>query len=175
MKQTDAVPATGNRKRRWWRWGVEIGLVLLAVLAVQWWQTRDSISGQAPPLRGALLSGKSIALDNLRGSPVLVHFWATWCPLCRLEEDSIQGLAADHSVITIATTSGGAAEVQSYLTEKGLDFPVLLDEAGSIGRQWEVKGVPTSFVLDGEGNIAYVTIGYSTGWGLRLRLWLAGL
>lgn len=172
MKQTENKQGKGSR---WRRWLVELGLVMLVIVAVQWWQTRDGPSGPAPALRGQLLNGERVVLSDLRGRPVLVHFWATWCPLCRLEEDSIQAIAQDHAVLTIATTSGDAAEVQAYLDENGLNFPVLLDESGEIGRQWGVRGVPTSYVLDAEGNTAHATVGYSTGWGLRLRLWLAGL
>ena len=174
---TEQVPSETkkNKGKRCRRWAVELTVVLLAVAAIQWWQARDSISGQAPELQGRLLSGETFSLASLKGAPVLVHFWATWCPICRLEEDSIDGLAEDFPVITIATTSGEAAEVRAYLVEKGLDFPVLLDESGDIGREWGVKGVPASFILDGGGRIAHATVGYSSGIGLRLRLWLTGL
>lgn len=174
MSEPESAEVKTPPKRRWRRWATELGLVILVVFAIQWWQARDSISGQAPVLQGRLLTGERFDLAELKGSPALVHFWATWCPLCRLEEDSIDGIADDFPVVTIATTSGEAVEVKAYLAEKGLDFPVLLDESGDIGREWGVKGVPASFILDGEGNIAHTTVGYSTGIGLRLRLWLAG-
>lgn len=172
---TDETPKPPPpRTRRWRRWAIEISLVLLAVIAIQWWQARDAIVGAAPELQGRLLDGEPFSLQAQRGKPVLVHFWATWCPICRLGEDSIDSLAQDHAVVTIATTSGDAAEVRAYLTEKGLGFPVLLDEDGDIGRAWGVRGVPASFIVDGEGQITHATVGYSTGLGLRLRLWLAG-
>lgn len=149
-------------------------MVLAVFFAVQWWQTRDAPHGMAPALRGPLLEGGGVDLHALRGQPVLVHFWAVWCPICRLEQDNIAGLARDYRVITVATTSGDAAEVRRYLQEQGLAFPTLLDEDGSLGRRWGVKGVPASFVIGPDGQVAYATMGYSTGLGLRLRLWLAG-
>ena len=161
-------------KRRWPRWLLELAIVALAVLLLQAWLTRDAPRGPAPAIRGSLLDGTPVTLAGMRGKPVLVHFWATWCPICRLEEDSIDALAEDHQVITIATTSGEAAEVRSYLQQNGLGFPVLLDETGEVGRAWGVKGVPASFIIDADGDIAHATVGYSTGIGLRLRLWLAG-
>jgi len=166
---------SGPQQGRLRRWSLELLLVLLAFGAVQWWQSRGVASGPAPALQGVLLDGRQVSLVDLRGEPVLVHFWATWCPICRFEEDSIDALARDHSVITIATTSGEAAEVLAYLQQNGLRFPVLLDETGEVGRAWGVKGVPASFIIDSSGDIAHATVGYSTEIGLRLRLWLAGL
>ena len=163
------------KKRRWQLWLRDLGLLLLAVVAIQWWQTRDAASGMAPPLAGRLLDGGLVSLESYRGRPLLVHFWATWCPVCRVEEGSIDDLARDYPVLTVASNSGTAAEVAAYLKQQGLRFPVLLDESGDAGRRWGVRGVPASFIVDPDGEIAHVAVGYTTGLGLRVRLWLAGL
>ncbi len=160
-------------KRRWWRWLRDIAAVLAVVALVQWWQARDAAQGPAPPLAGRLLDGGLAALEDYRGQPVLVHFWATWCPVCRFGEDAIERIARDHPVLTVATTSGTPDELSAYLANEGLSFAVLADEAGDLARSWGVHGVPASFVVDGDGRIAHATIGYSTEWGLRARLWLA--
>jgi peroxiredoxin len=162
------------RKRRWRRWVRDIALLLLVLVAVQWWQTRDAPSGPAPALTGQLLDGRLVSLADYRGRPVLVYFWATWCPVCRLSQGSIDALAQDHAVLAVASNSGDAAEIAAFMREEGLSFPVLLDEAGDLGRRWQVRGVPTSFVVDAAGHIAHVAVGYTTGIGLRARLWLAG-
>ena len=159
---------------RSWRWARDLGILALLLLALHWWQTRTAASGAAPPLAGQLLSGELVSLADYRGQPLLVHFWATWCPICRLEQDAIDALARDHVVLTVATNSGTAAELLSYVQNQGLDFPVLLDEAGDLARLWRVEGVPASFIIDPDGQIAYVSVGYTTGLGLRARLWLAG-
>jgi peroxiredoxin len=161
--------------RRWLRWARDIAVVVVVVLAVQWWQTRDVAKGEAPPLAGQLLDGRLVALGDYRGAPVLVHFWASWCPICRFEEASIDRIARDHRVITVATSSGTPAELEAYLLERGVSFDVLPDESGDLGRLWGVVGVPATFVVDADGNIAHATVGYTTEWGLRARLWLAGL
>jgi thiol-disulfide isomerase/thioredoxin len=106
---------------------------------------------------------------------VLVHFWATWCPICRLEQDSIASIAADWPAITIATTSGSAEELSDYLREDGLTMPVLLDEHGEIARRWGVQGVPATFIVDGDNIIRHAGMGFATEIGLRLRLWLTRL
>ncbi|MBX3270972.1 MAG: redoxin family protein [Sandaracinaceae bacterium] len=160
-------------KRPWKRWALEIGVVLAIFFAFRAWQTWDAPSGPAPALRGHLLDGAPYALAA-EGAPVLVHFWATWCGVCQAEEDNIVAVARDHRVITVATRSGQTAQVAGYMRERGLDFSVLEDPTGAIARGWGVRAFPTSFVLDGEGNIRHVEVGYTSTLGLRARLWLAG-
>ena len=160
--------------RRWWRWLRDIGLLVLVFVVIQWWQSRDLVEGPAPPLVGHLLDGSPFQLTATQ-RPVLVHFWATWCPICRLGQDGIASIAADWPAITIATTSGSADEVAGYLREDGLTMPVLLDENGDIARHWGVYGVPATFIVDGDNMIRYAGMGYATEIGLRLRLWLTRL
>ncbi len=150
-------------------------MLLLLILGIRAWQQSGTASGPAPALAGELLDGKSVALAAFAGRPVLVHFWATWCPVCRAEQGSIDALARDTPVITVAMQSGSREEVIQYLRKETLSFPVLNDRDGVIAAQWGVRAVPASFIVDGAGQIRYVEVGYTTGVGLRLRLWLAGL
>ena len=103
----------------------------------------------------------------------MIHFWATWCPVCRLELDNIAALQPEHRVITLAMMSGTDGEILDYLKETKIDFPVISDPQGSIAQNWGVTGVPATFILDGEGRIRFVEVGYTTTLGLRARLWLA--
>lgn len=164
--------ASKPRRPRWIAWLRDIVLLVVVLAAVQWWQARDLVVGRAPALVGHLIDGSNYQLDPADG-PILVHFWASWCPICRLEQDSIASIAADRPVITIATTSGTRDEVAAYLRDNGLEMPVLLDEEGGLARSWGVSGVPATFVVDREGNIRHAGQGYSTEIGLRLRLWWA--
>jgi peroxiredoxin len=91
-----------------------------------------------------------------------------------LEQNAIDSISKNHTVVSIAMNSGNAIEVNTYLQENNLNFPVIVDEYGDIAKQFGVRGVPTSFIIDAEGNIAFSEMGYTTGWGLRLRLWMAG-
>ena len=69
--------------------------------------------------------------------------------------------------------SGNPDEVARYFREQQLSFPVLNDADGRISAAWGVHAVPASFIIDRDGEIRFVEIGYTTGIGLRLRLWLA--
>lgn len=160
-------------KHRWPRWLLELAIVVLAVLLLQAWLTRDAPQGPAPAFSGKLLDGTPVSLATLQGKPVLLHFWATWCPICRLGNDSIDALADEHSVLTVAIDDSAAA-IRTYMKNAGVDYPVMHDHNGHIARQYAIRGVPTSFIIDAAGNIRFVETGYTTGIGLRLRLWWAG-
>ena len=162
-------------RRRWVRWPAELLLVLAVVFAANAYRSRDAAQGPAPDFQARTLAGEPVSLARFAGRPVLVHFWATWCPVCRLEQDAIDALAADHAVITVALQSDRDDAVRAYLREHQLSFAVVNDPYGELAHRYGVRGVPTSFVVDGGGRIRFVETGYTTSWGLRLRLWWAGL
>lgn len=146
------------------------------IAGIRAWQQRDMVSGMAPPLSGITLDGSAYSLPAKPAQPVLVHFWATWCPICRTEQGSIEAIAQDHpNTITIAMQSGSTVKVGKHVVEQGLHFPVVNDADGRISAAWGVHAVPASFVIGTDGRIRFVEVGYTTGVGLRLRLWLAGL
>lgn len=154
---------------------LELGVIIVVIIALEAFLTRDAVSGKAPPFGGITLRGEAFELRSLEGKPAVVHFWATWCPVCRLEHGMIDRLAEDYPVITIAMQSGEAREVLAALQEEGVDYPVINDPQGSLARLYGVSGVPASFVLDDKGNVRFVTRGYTSGWGMRIRLWLAAI
>lgn len=170
---SDADPPTEKKKRSWRRIAIEIGVVLAVFLAIRAWQQRDAAEGPAPALAGTTLAGESLSLDAAPGEPVLVHFWATWCGVCRAEQGTIDGLAEDYRVITVASQSGSADRVAAYMREHDLDFPVLLDPDGALARRWGVQAFPSSFVIGPDGQIESVEVGYTTSLGFRARMWLA--
>lgn len=166
---------TPRLQRRWTRWLFEIALVIALVAAISAWQTRDAPAGQAPPVNATLLDGTPVTLAGYRGGPVLLHFWATWCPICDLEQTTIAALAEDYPILTVAMDEAPAATLRAYLDGKGIDYPVIHDQDHALAKRYGIRGVPTSFIIDAGGRIRSVTQGYTTGFGLRLRLWWAEL
>jgi len=173
MKTKDATPPPINKPRNGRRWVAHVLLILVVALIVHTWRTQPLATGLAPPLAGRLLHGGSIDLAQLRGETILIHFWATWCPMCRMGDKDIDNIAAEFHVVTVAMQSGGAREVAAYMASRGLNFPVILDEHGDLAADWGVVGVPASFVVDPQGEIRFATLGYTTQIGLRGRLWAA--
>lgn len=174
--QENSGSAQPSRKRVWLRRALELAVVIAIIFGVRAWQQRDIVSGIAPSLQGMLLlDGKPLALSpEQAGEPILVHFWATWCPICRTEQGSIEKLSAEHfNVVTVAMQSGTNASVARFMAEQKLGFPVLNDADGTTSAAWGVHAVPASFVVDKDGKIRFVEIGFTTELGLRLRLWLA--
>lgn len=161
------------RASRWRRWVLEALILFAVVLGVHLYQTRDTAGGAAPSLAGAGLNGEALSLEALRGRTVLVQFWATWCPVCRAQEGSIQAISEDWPVLSVALEDTPVEALRAYMQKEGLDFPVLRDTDGALAARYGVRGTPTSFIVDAAGRIRFTEVGYTTGWGLRLRLWWA--
>jgi thiol-disulfide isomerase/thioredoxin len=168
-------PEAGPRRRvRVWAERIGFALLLAAIVfGVRFYQQRALVEGSAPELRAPLLTGSVFDLAGSADRPVLVYFWASWCPVCRLEQGSISALQRDHPVVTVAMQSGSVAEVSAYLREHGLDWPVINDPDGALAARWGVRATPSFFVVDRERTIRFREVGYTSGPGLRLRLWLA--
>ena len=153
-------------------WGLQLSALLLVLFLIHLWQTRDLVEGVAPPLSADSLDGLPIDLSSLGGEPVVVHFWATWCPVCKLEAPAIDELAEDHKVVTVAMQSGQAAEVSDYLEANDLGFTTINDPQGKLSNAWRVRGLPTSYIIDENRQVRFVSVGYTPELTLRLRLWL---
>ncbi len=151
----------------------ELLLLVVILLGVERFMTRDAARGPAPAIAATLTDGRPFSLAALQGRPALIYFWAEWCPLCAASQGAMDGVLADHPGVTVALHSGPAPEVAAYLEEAGLAWPAIADATGVLAGRYGVRGVPAVFVLDGDGDIRFVTRGYTSALGLRLRLWLA--
>ncbi len=164
---------TTTKKNNWLSWLIYITLFFVVMFGANWWKTRDAPSGNLSEFSGTLLDGTEFSIADFSGKPMMLHFWATWCPICELENGSIQSIAKDYTVITVASWSEDKAHVEKYMQEKQLIFPVVLDDSGELATKFGLAGVPASFIIDPNGEIKFVETGYSTEIGLRFRLWLA--
>lgn len=179
MTPAGMPPPDHAPRRRWLRWGAEIGGVVLIVLAVQLWQSRDVPGGPAPAFAAPMSDGRAGSLGDWRaahpGQAVAIYFWADWCPICKAQEGNITALRADWPVLTVAMQSGTAPQVAKALRERGLDWPTVIDADGAIAARYGLHGVPALVIVDANGNLSSVAVGYTTTPGMRLRLWWAGV
>ena len=175
----NAAPAKAEKpSRRWRRRAAEALLFIAIVIGVQLWQTRDTPRGPAPEFAGRLVDGQPFDLATWRathaGRPVLLYFWAEWCPICKTTAGNVGNVSADWPVTSIAIQSGTAAQVAGVMAAKGYRWPTLPDPAAEVLRQFGLAGTPAFVVIDPAGEVRFVLLGYTSELGLRLRLWWAG-
>jgi thiol-disulfide isomerase/thioredoxin len=175
----NAGPAKAAKpSRRWHRRAAEALLFIAIVIGVQIWQTRDTPRGPAPEFTGRLVDGQPFDLATWRaahaGRPVLLYFWAEWCPICRTTAGSVGNVSADWPVTSVAIQSGTAAQVARVMDEMGHRWPTLPDPAAEVLRRYGLAGVPSFVVINPAGDVRFVAVGYTSEIGLRLRLWWAG-
>lgn len=168
-------PARPSRRRFGLPW--EIALFLAAFVALQFWQGREMQAGTLPPVAGRLADGRAVDLDALLGAaagkPLLLYVWSDSCPICRAEEGTIAALADDWPVLTVAMQSGEAGAIARIMAERRLAYPALVDARGELAWSLGVRATPAWFVVDRHRAIRFSGLGYTTGWGLRARLWWA--
>jgi thiol-disulfide isomerase/thioredoxin len=144
-----------------------VALVLVANLISY---LRSPVVESRPAFVGKLIDGRTVSLQEYAGRPLILHFWATWCPTCKLEAPAIEALSSDYQVLSVAVDSGDDAQIGAFMHERGYSFAVLNDQDGSIRRSFKVKAFPTTFILDKNGEIAFTEVGYTSNPGLRLRM-----
>lgn len=180
-QETDVLKSENNmnnkvvkKKRRWLRLILELLVIVALVFGIRAWQQKELVSGVSPDFQNITLNGETVALEKYRGKPLLLHFWASWCPFCKFEESSLSSLKEDWQVLTVAYQSGNKEEVIKYMKERNIeDWPTIVDADSHLAELFGVKGVPTTYILDGDGNIRFTEVGLTSKWGLKARLWWA--
>jgi len=165
----------GNIKNKLVSLAVQFVVLVVIYAGIQLYFKRDMPSGKAPDISGEMLDGGRFSLSESANQPVLIHFWATWCRICQFEHSTIDAIAEDYAVVTVATQSGSEPDVRDYVVEHKITAPVMVDEYGSLSKIYGVKAFPTTFVLNPDGSISNIEVGYTSEWGLRFRLWLSSL
>jgi peroxiredoxin len=166
-------PAPSPRAQRLRGLARDLVIAVLLVLAVRAFHLRDAASGHAPSFAVAAVTGAPVQVPAPDGQPTLLYFWATWCGTCSAMRGNVTALSDGQRVVSVASRSGGQAEVAAFARAHGIAYPVVADEGDRLMRAYGVRAFPTSFVVDGDGEISHVEVGYTTELGLRARLWLA--
>lgn len=147
---------------------------VLFVFGGQFLMTSGLVTGQPPLINQATLTGQN-PMSVIAKGPTLLYFWAEWCGVCRGMQSNVAAVSQDMPIITVAERSGGGQHVSEYLAKNQLNWSVVNDPDGAIGQLYGVQAVPAMFFINSKGKIAFTSVGYTSEWGLRCRLWLASL
>jgi len=153
-------------------------LVLLLAGALWIWFSRvssqEALAGsgvaprpgfQAPDFNLPTPQGAQFSLSALRGQPVIINLWASWCPPCREEMPALQKVYEAYHVQGLeilavnATSQDDVQAAVEFSTRLGLTFPILLDSDGRVSRFYQLQSLPTTFFVGRDGSIREVVIG----------------
>ena len=167
--------------------------VIAAIIAVIWWlDTRDDVpaspSGErygpaqmpaalvtegltisaeegalAPDFLLETMDDSELRLSDLRGQPVVLNFWATWCKPCRQEMprfvEAYDAHAKEGLVIVAVNLQEGKGIVRPFAEDYGMDFPIAVDRDGEVGDRYRLIGLPTTYFIDRHGVIRSIYTG----------------
>ncbi|MHB1458907.1 MAG: TlpA disulfide reductase family protein [Armatimonadota bacterium] len=137
---------------------------------------------KAPDFTLKSITGKQVTLKQLRTDPlskkqlkvILIDFWATWCPPCREEVPLLQKLHQKYSkkglsVVGISVDDNGAEAVKPFAKEYGLKYNMLLDPTAKIAKKYLIRPIPTTYLIDKQGIIRYVHVGFNSSMEKQLE------
>ncbi|VAX15784.1 hypothetical protein MNBD_NITROSPINAE03-1871 [hydrothermal vent metagenome] len=127
----------------------------------------------SPQLSLQKTSGGKISLSELKGRPVMVNFWATWCVPCRREMPVLDRFLKDRKEtgleILLVNYKESKKIVDDFMEKKDFSFKILMDESGEAANKFGVFGLPTTYFISRQGDIIYTHIGELTDEILYLR------
>ena len=167
--------------RKYGTYAVEALALVAIFIGISAYQARHLLAteGQlAPALNAATLQGTRYDLAEIKDRPVLIYFFAPWCPYCSASASNLVRLrewrdAEALEILIVALDWESAEQIQAYADKHALNMPVLLGDA-LVARDWKIVGFPTYYVLDSEHQVVSRDFGYSTQLGLWWRSWFAG-
>jgi len=110
-------------------------------------------------------NGETFTLSQLQGQAILVNLWATWCPPCRAEMPTIEKMYEEYKsqgfvVLALNVTyQDDPLAVVPFVQQRGLTFPILLEETGDTAFAYQLRSLPSSYFIDRQGTISDVVIG----------------
>ena len=122
----------------------------------------------APAVQGDVVTGQgaggTLALADLRGKPVVVNFWASWCGPCRKEGPDLVAFAKAHPGVAMlgVNVADGTSQAEPFAQELGFTWPSIADRGQDLYREFRLIGLPSTFVVDADGRVVFRKIGEVT-------------
>jgi len=173
------VPPIRSRGRKYAVLLIELAAFFAVFMGVSAYQSRnllDTDKQAAPALVATTLQSSVYNLSANKGQPVLIYFFAPWCPYCAASADNIVRLRRLRdeeklNILIVALDWDDQKQIEAYAKKHQLNVPVLLADS-TVAHDWKVFGFPTYYVLDSEHRVVRRDFGYSTQFGLWWRTWL---
>jgi thiol-disulfide isomerase/thioredoxin len=160
------------KKRAILRWAGEILFAIVAIFVISTAIGHFRSPSDAPKRLSDI--GEEVPVSHFGGEgAIAIHFWGTWCPVCREEIDNIDSLSKRYRIVTIAVNSGDAEEIDEWMRSRNLDFPVVADENGELAKRFGVSVFPSTLFYSSDGKLLFSESGYITTPGMSVRMWLA--
>ncbi len=126
--------------------------------------TSPEVGAFAPDFSLTSLDGEQVRLSDYRGKPVILNFWATWCPPCRAEMPALEEIWQQYGeggVVVLGVDQGESPQLVTQFAREEIPvtFPILLDIDQSIGDGYWVRSLPSTFFIDTDGVIQEIHIG----------------
>ena len=119
------------------------------------------------------LAGKTVRLSDYKGKPVMVVFFATWCPPCKMEIPHLKKIHKRQLVDILAVDIGESQKkVARFVREHDIPYQVLVDERGTVGSKYSVSGIPTTLFINPDGSIHHRFSGYDPSIEKQVERWL---
>jgi peroxiredoxin len=140
-------------------------LVLIAFSTVAY--SAQEMNQPAPDFTLKSLSGKNLKLSEYRGNVVLLNFWASWCGPCREEMPLLNYLHNRYEAVGFVVLGVNVEEqsemARSYIVDRPVDFPILLDNTNEVSKLYKVIAMPSTVLIDRNGNMRYLHQGFKAG------------
>ena len=153
--------------------------VLFASLLLFGTANSANIQGKAPNFTLKSNTGKNIKLSELRGQVVLLNFWASWCGPCRQEMPLLEKLQQRYSALGFTVLGVNVEEdsskAKTLLKDIPLSFPILFDTQNAVSKQYQVSAMPSTVMIDRNGNMRYLHKGYKPGDEAQYKKWVKEL
>jgi len=127
--------------------------------------TAEKEWGNAPDFTLPQLNGKSLTLSDFKGKVIILNFWATWCPPCRMEIPDFVELFEKYKdeglvIIGVSLDGGDSRSVKQFSEKYKINYPIVLGNAKVTKDYGGVRAIPATFVINRKGNIKEKYIGY---------------
>ncbi len=122
----------------------------------------------APAFSLQTRDGKTLSLEDLRGEVVMINFWATWCGPCRQEMPLLEQIYQRYSGLGFTllgvNVEEHSADADRFLAETPVSFPILFDPNNEVSKQYGVRAMPSTVIVDRQGNVRFLHHGYQPGY-----------